>query len=63
MCYLCRDQMNSEIQQIIEQVKQISVDEHEMLIFTETDLGAEISKIKTIFADQLALEKYICIKT
>ena len=39
MCYLCRDKMNTEIQQIIEQVKQISVNEDETLVLTQTDYG------------------------
>ena len=56
MCYSCRDQMSTEIQQIIEQVKQIGVDEDKTLVLTETDMGVEISKVQTKFADQLDLE-------
>ena len=56
MCYPCRDRMNVEIQQIIDQVSRIGIDVDETLILTETDEGVEISKIKTIFADQVDLE-------
>ena len=56
MCYPCRDRMNIEIQQIIDQVKHIGVGDDKMLLLTETNEGVEISKINTMFADQLDLE-------
>ena len=56
MCYRCHDKMNTEIQHMIAQVKDIGVDEDETLVLTETDEGVEIFKIQTIFADQLDLE-------
>ena len=64
MCYncKCRAQMNIEIQQIIEQVKQIGIDEDETLVLTEIDMGVEISKIQTKFAYQLDLEHETCIR-
>ena len=57
MCYPCRDTMNVEIQQIIEQLKEIGVAEDETLVLTERDDGVEISKIKTTYVDQLDLEE------
>ena len=57
MCYPCRDTMNMEIQQIIEQVIRFGVDEDETLVLTERDNGVEVSKVKTSCVDQLDLEK------
>ena len=62
MCIKCHDQMNNEIQQIIEQVKEIGVDEDETLVLTETGTGVEISKVQTKFADRLDLEHSPCIR-
>ena len=54
--------MNTEIQQTIDQLKQIGVDEYETLVLTETNDGVQISNVKTTFASQLDLEKLNCIK-
>ena len=56
MCYTCRDEMNVQIEQIVQQVCQVGVAEDETLVLTETDEGVEISKVKTKFADLLDLE-------
>ena len=56
MCYQCRNTMNIQIQQIIDQVSRIGVDEDKTLLLTETDEGVEISKLKTMFAHQVDLE-------
>ena len=57
MCYSCRDAMNAEIQQIIEQVIRFGVDDDETVVLTELDDGVEVSKVKSMYADQLDLEK------
>ena len=57
MCYSCRDTMNMEIQQIIDQVIRFGVDEDETIVLTELDNGVEVSKVKTSCVDQLELEK------
>ena len=57
MCYSCRDAMNTEIQQIIDQVIRFGVDEDETIVLTELDNGVEVSKVKTSCVDQLELEK------
>ena len=57
MCYSCRDAMNAEIQQIIEQVIRFGVDEDETIVLTELDDGVEVSKVKTSCVDQLDLQK------